>query len=361
MSYFTYYITPGGPSQILTPYGEIQCYPGKGINTNDPLVEIGGDAAIAALDAMVSAGILISTKPITELDMVRFIDNVVNAGVVGLPGATGITGRTGATGPFGGPPGATGVQGVQGIQGFIGDTGATVIGPTGPIGLTGPTGSTGPIGITGSTGPTGIAGLIGYTGPIGVAGSTGPTGITGLIGSTGVIGSTGPTGTIGVTGATGSTGPTGVIGSTGPIGATGTVGATGIIGATGPVGGPLVFKVAVDLNTANHDYPVSITLPTGFTAYYILSANLSKPTVTMSGQATCNIYTGANGTGIKILSGTSFGIWFYSTANGTNGNYCILGLGFTASFTDTTLYFRTIAAFGSAATAVFSIAIIPVY
>jgi hypothetical protein len=123
-----------------------------------------------------------------------------------------------------------------------------------------------------------------------------------------------------------------------------------------------VFIPLVNFNSANTDYAVAITLPPGFTNYRLQGVQIVNPSVAINGTATFNIYTAAAAGGVAMYtSNVTMGIT--SVAANTNGNMQ------NSSPTNATtlalnaliLYFHTVIAFGSAATATVAITYIPLY
>lgn len=124
-------------------------------------------------------------------------------------------------------------------------------------------------------------------------------------------------------------------------------------GDISPVPGYCGYKLsAVNFNSANTDNAITLTLPTGYTRWRIISLIVSHPSTTFS-TATFNLYTAASAGGTALLSATTTAA-FSSAAEGTNGNMMSPALftnANTQSFNVATIYFRTITAQGSAATA----------
>jgi hypothetical protein len=134
-------------------------------------------------------------------------------------------------------------------------------------------------------------------------------------------------------------------------------------GVAVPVPGVVGFKLtAVNFNTANNDNPITITLPTGFTRFRFFACMVDHPSTTFS-TATFGVFSAAAGAGTALLTTSPTTAAFTSTAENTAGNMmspAVFAGGLTQSFNVGTIYFRTVTANGSAATADVTILLIPV-
>lgn len=140
---------------------------------------------------------------------------------------------------------------------------------------------------------------------------------------------------------------------------------TGEIWNTGMGVANNVQTIAVDFNTANTDYPITIKLPAGFTRYRLASVTVTNTgTAASITTATCGIFDTAGGGGTALVaSGTSLAA-LTSNAPLTAGAVLTLTLvaaaGATAYQTDTTLFFRVQTAQGSAASGFVTFQVIPI-
>jgi hypothetical protein len=109
----------------------------------------------------------------------------------------------------------------------------------------------------------------------------------------------------------------------------------------------------VNFNATNTDNAIAITLPTGFTRYRVSTLIVDHPSTTFS-TATFGLFTAAAGGGTALLNTSPTTAAFTSAAENTAGNMMLVALiaaGNTTSFNVNTIYFRTVTAQGSAATA----------
>ena len=123
--------------------------------------------------------------------------------------------------------------------------------------------------------------------------------------------------------------------------------------------------VAVDFNTTNTDYPVTVVLPAGFTRYRIGSIIVINTGTTASlTTATAGVFTSAAAGGTAIVaSGTALsGITSNAalTAGAIASLTIVAAAGGTAYMTDTTLFFRMQTAQGAAASGYVQFQIIPI-
>ena len=131
-----------------------------------------------------------------------------------------------------------------------------------------------------------------------------------------------------------------------------TDGVAGDAGVTVPNLGAVLSSVikSVNFNATNTDNPVPISLPLGFTRYFIHNILISGASASLS-TATCGVFTqtGALGTAI-VTSGTA--ITITSTVPDANNTMQSLTVNQqnTTAWVDTVLYFRVQNPQGSAAT-----------
>lgn len=127
----------------------------------------------------------------------------------------------------------------------------------------------------------------------------------------------------------------------------------------------LFTTVAIDFNTTNTDYPVTITLPTGYTKFILASIRTVNTGTTASlTTATYGVWTGAGETGTAIVTSGAVLSAITTNAPATNAAYVVssLAVGGTAYFNSgTTFYYRMKTAQGAAAsgTAIFQLIPIP--
>lgn len=139
--------------------------------------------------------------------------------------------------------------------------------------------------------------------------------------------------------------------------------ATGELWNTG-LGVPgALFNVAVDFNTANTDYPITVNLPAGFTRFLILGCRVvNTGTAASINTATAGLFTSAAGGGTALVaSGTALS-GLTSNAAGTSGSKADLTLTAAASnayHTDTTMFFRVQTAQGAAASGFVQLQVLP--
>ena len=122
--------------------------------------------------------------------------------------------------------------------------------------------------------------------------------------------------------------------------------------------GMLVFKVLVDFNTANTDYPIAITLPTGFTRYIVNSVRLTGASASLT-TATCGLFPAAGGAGAALVAGGTAITVSTASEETVNNAQAFTVPPANTSHTATTLYFRVGTAQGSPATGTVSIYIYP--
>lgn len=124
--------------------------------------------------------------------------------------------------------------------------------------------------------------------------------------------------------------------------------------------GRIIFVLsAVNFNLANTDNIITVTLPTGFSRYVVESVRISGASASIS-TATAGLFTASGGGGVAIVTGAT-AITVTSAADATNNNTMSFAINNsnTESYTAGTLFFRTAAAQGSAATANVTLTIIP--
>ncbi len=122
-------------------------------------------------------------------------------------------------------------------------------------------------------------------------------------------------------------------------------------------------SAAVDFNTTNTDYPITVTLPTGFTKYQLASIRIFNSGTTASlTTATYGVWTGAAETGtLLVTSGTVLSA-ITSNAALTSSALTSPSLALTnfwISSATTTIYFRMKTAQGAAASGTVVLQIIP--
>lgn len=115
--------------------------------------------------------------------------------------------------------------------------------------------------------------------------------------------------------------------------------------------GILAFPITgVNFNSSNNDNSIAITLPTGRTRYQVLDCIISNASHTLV-TATAGLFTAASGGGVAIVTAAS-AISVSATTDATNNNSQAMTINNagTETYTATTLFFRTAAAEGAAAT-----------
>lgn len=122
--------------------------------------------------------------------------------------------------------------------------------------------------------------------------------------------------------------------------------------------GAIFVTVNIDLNQANHDNQITLTLPSWATRYQVQGLKLTHPSATGS-TATVGAFTGAGGTGATLINNTA--VAFTSTAENTAGNLTnFAAASATASFNATTIFIRTGTAAGGAQTCDATLIVFPV-
>lgn len=125
-------------------------------------------------------------------------------------------------------------------------------------------------------------------------------------------------------------------------------------------GGTLEYRaVAVDFTSNTADVAtIPITLPTGFTRYYIFSIRIAHASGSLA-TGTIGIFTGAGGTGVTIVTGAS-ALSITTASENTNNNATTLTLqnATTTTFTAANLFVRTTT--GVAQTADVLVLVIPI-
>lgn len=109
-------------------------------------------------------------------------------------------------------------------------------------------------------------------------------------------------------------------------------------------------KTGINFNAANTDNTLLVNLPAGYTRYRIHSILLSHASATLT-TATCGVFTQVSGAGTQVVA-TGTAVTVSAAADDTNNNmqsFTIVDQD-TRSLIDTTLFFRTQTAEGSAAT-----------
>ena len=106
----------------------------------------------------------------------------------------------------------------------------------------------------------------------------------------------------------------------------------------------------VSFNSGNTDYQIVISLPAGFTRYFINTVCISGASGTLT-TATAGLFTATGGGGVTIAANQA--VTVSTASNDTVNNMQSLTLTGTATtaFSDTALYFRIGTAEGSAQTA----------
>lgn len=110
----------------------------------------------------------------------------------------------------------------------------------------------------------------------------------------------------------------------------------------------------VNFNAANTDNAIPIRLPLGYTRYRIEQILISGASTSIS-SATCGVFTGTGATGITIVANTAVTITQTGSDVANNMQSLTPSNQNTAAYSDSILYFRTITAEGSTATASVSI------
>lgn len=110
-------------------------------------------------------------------------------------------------------------------------------------------------------------------------------------------------------------------------------------------------KSAINFNAANTDNPLLVNLPAGYTRYKIRDILISNASATLT-TATCGVFTQAAGAGVAVVAGST-AVTVNTAGTDTNNNMQSLTIAnqATMALSDTTLFFRTQIAQGSAATA----------
>jgi hypothetical protein len=125
--------------------------------------------------------------------------------------------------------------------------------------------------------------------------------------------------------------------------------------------GLLVFgTTGINANSANTDYPITISLPTGFTKYIIFRVQAYNPSTSMT-TATGGVFSEAGGTGTTIVTNAALSGLVTNTPGANQGaiNHTVVNVN-SFFMTDTTLFYRIGTAQGSAATFDAVIIIFPV-
>jgi hypothetical protein len=126
------------------------------------------------------------------------------------------------------------------------------------------------------------------------------------------------------------------------------------------VGNVVFIASSVDFNSANTDTAIPITLPIGYTRYFVTQVRIASASASLT-TATCGVFsaTAAGGTAI-VASGTAITVSTASENTANNAQSLTVATGATQSLNFATLYFRVQTPQGSAATGNVIIAIVPV-
>jgi hypothetical protein len=139
--------------------------------------------------------------------------------------------------------------------------------------------------------------------------------------------------------------------------------ANGVVedGGAGPINIALIKVTAtgINVNSANTDNSIGITLPSSADRYAVESVIISNASHSLS-TATCGLFTSSSAGGTAIVTGGS-AITVTATTDETNNNMQSLTVARqnTESYTAQTLYFRIGTAEGAAATGDVTITIRP--
>lgn len=128
---------------------------------------------------------------------------------------------------------------------------------------------------------------------------------------------------------------------------------------------PILYaSTAVDFNTTNTDYPISIVLPTGYTKYRIGAITVINTGTTASlTTATCGVWTGAGETGTNLVA-TATALSAITTNAALTSSSIIASLtqlvsNYYVTSATNTIYFRMKTAQGAAASGTVVVQVIP--
>lgn len=123
--------------------------------------------------------------------------------------------------------------------------------------------------------------------------------------------------------------------------------------------GNLEFRVTgINFNSANTDTPVTLRMPPGITRYFVQGLRLSHASASIS-TATVGVFTGAGATGQTMAANQAITLTASAENTVNNGMTLAQTNAGTETYTSTTIFVRVGTPQGSAATADFTITIIP--